>query len=251
MKKWIHLLLIVAGISRASSQEAGLQFDQANQAYRSGEYEKASSLYEQIAENGYESPSLFYNLGNALFKMKDIPGAILNYERARRLSPHDEDITYNLRLANLRVIDKIDPLPELFIVEWWHEFMGLYSSARWAVIAISLLWGAGICGGIVLFSRSILFRRILVLIGTVSFLSSLLSFNGMFRQLRHEASDTDAIVFVASVSVKSSPDAQSTDLFLLHEGVKVELLDTVENWKKIRLPDGKMGWIPVDGIRII
>src|SRR5713101_7431323 len=122
------------------AQEASLQFGQANQLYRDGKYEKAAGVYEQIINNGYEGAALYYNLGNAYFKLKNIPSAILSYERARRLDPHDEEILYNLRLANLRVVDKIEPIPQIFFVEWWHSLMNSFSSSGWAVAAIVSLW---------------------------------------------------------------------------------------------------------------
>src|SRR5881394_716957 len=115
MRRCIIGILMMAAACSARAQEAGLLFNQANQLYRKAEYDKAATMYEQIIKNGYESPALYYNLGNARFKLKDVPGSIVNYERARRLAPRDEDIAYNLRLANLRVIDKIEPIPEFFI----------------------------------------------------------------------------------------------------------------------------------------
>ena len=233
------------------AQEALLKFERANEAYREGKYDSAATMYEEIASNGFESPGLYYNLGNARFKLKNIPAAILNYERARRLAPHDEDIAYNLRLANLRIIDKIDAVPEFFLVGWWNGIIGLYSSSGWAAIGIALMWGAVFSGGIVLVVRAMPVRRIFAVIGVGAFLVACFAYVAVASQHRREISERYAIVFSQSIPIKSSPDAKSLDLFVLHEGVKVELLDEVENWSKIRLPDGKIGWIPSEDLQVI
>ncbi|HEV8538843.1 MAG TPA: tetratricopeptide repeat protein [Bacteroidota bacterium] len=250
MKHWYVISFIF--ISRlALAQEASLQFEQANQLYRSADYQGAAKMYDLVVKNGYESAALYYNLGNAHFKLKDIPSAILNYERARRLAPHDDDVQYNLRLANLRVVDKIEPVPQIFFIEWWSSIMSSLSSGGWAVLAIVSLWCTAVCGAITLLMRSPGAQKISLGICVASLLLCVLGFTGTIRQYRHEQNDQTAIVFSPSIPVKSSPDAQSTDLFVLHEGVKVDLLDTVGEWKKIRLADGKMGWIPAEGIRVI
>lgn len=250
MKKTLITFLFV-GSQLSLAQEVALQFEQANQLYRIGDYKQAASFYEKIGQNGYESPALFYNLGNSYFKLKNMPAAIVNYERARLLSPHDEDIAYNLRLANLRIIDRIEPIPQLFFVEWWRSFVSMFSSGTWASLAVVLLWCASIGGATFLFLRPLLIRRLTFLICAICLLCSVLSYASMFQQRNHERTDQDAIVFAASIAVKSSPDQHSTDLFVLHEGVKVELLDAVGEWKKIRLADGKVGWIPVESILVI
>jgi len=159
--------MLVLFSSLVFGQEASLQFEQANQLYRNSDYKRAAQIYEQIEKNGYENPSLYYNLGNAYFKLHNIPAALLSYERARRLSPHDEDILYNLRLANVRVIDKIEPLPRLFFVEWWQSFIGLFSSDGWAVVGIVTLWIAVCCGILYFIFHSMLLQRIVVLFGIV------------------------------------------------------------------------------------
>src|SRR5208283_3571750 len=146
MKRFCILFLLLVP-SLLIADEASLQIEQANQLYRSGTYQKAAELYEQILKNGYESPALYYNLGNAYFKMQNIPAAILSYERGKRLAPRDEDILYNLRLANLRVVDKIEPLPQLFLIEWWNAFVNFFSSDGWGMIGIVMLWVAA-CGGV-------------------------------------------------------------------------------------------------------
>jgi tetratricopeptide (TPR) repeat protein len=249
--KCVLLLFILISFQSLFGQEATLQFEQANKLYRDGEYEQAVTSYEQIVNNGYEHASLYYNLGNAYFKLKNIPAAILNYERAKRLAPHDEDILYNLRLANIRVIDKIEPVPQFFFVDWWHSFMGMFSSGVWAFIAIIMLWCAAGAGIAVRFVKSAIMQRVCFGLCVVSMLVSIAGFAGVAEQYQHEHNDRTAVVFSQSVSIKSSPDAQSTDLFVLHEGVKVDLLDAVGEWRKIRLADGKIGWLTAADLQVI
>lgn len=250
MKK-LFLIVFFSFAQMVLAQEVSLQFEEANKQYRDGKYQQSSETYEQIARSGYESPALYYNLGNAYFKLKNVPAAILNYERAKRLAPHDDDVAYNLRLANVRIIDKIEPIPQLFFIEWWNSFMHLFSSTGWATVSIIALWCMVVCGSVVWLFRSVTVQRLSFLSGIMFLLIAIIGFTGTFKQLQHERTDRSAIVFFPSVSAKSAPDAQSTDLFVLHEGVKVELLDAVGNWEKIRLADGKMGWVQVESIQVI
>lgn len=245
------LLLIAALALSASGQEASLLFNQANELYRSGDYRKASEAYQQIIGNGYESAPLYYNLGNCSFKLGDFPSAILAYERAKRLAPRDEDVLYNLRLANLRVVDKIEPIPQLFFVDWWNSLMNAYSADTWGIIGIAALWIAALSASVVLVIRLVPVRRIGGVLVLVCVLAAVLAFVGAAKRASLERSGVSAIIFSPSVSVKSAPDEQSTDLFVIHEGVKVELLDVVSNWRKIRLADGKVGWMPEVGLKII
>jgi tetratricopeptide (TPR) repeat protein len=243
------LLLVLSG--RLLAQEADLQFRQANELYRTGNYEKAADLYETVLHNGYESPPLYYNLGNSYFKLNKYPSAILNYERARRLAPHDDDIAYNLHLANLRLIDKIEPIPQFFLLDWWKSFESLATSDRWAMIVVMAMWGLSVAAVIFWFVRSALIQRALFLLGLLFILTAGTSAFCMFRQMAAERGDQSAIIFSPSVTVKSSPDDKSTDLFVLHEGIKLELLDNVGEWRKIRLPDGKIGWLPQQDMQVI
>ena len=248
-KFWIIVTLFICEL--AIAQEAAIQFEQANQLYRSGEYQKAVQMFEQVIKNGYESSALYYNLGNVYFKLDNLPASILNFERAKRLSPNDDDINYNLRLANLRVIDKIEPIPRLFIINWWKSFVNMFSSSEWSWVAIIFLWVAAICGAFIFVLRSVTFQR-LVFVGTIIalFIVVLSSIN-MFQRYQSEQKEQWAVVFSQTVSVKSAPDAQSTDLFVLHEGVRVEFLDAVGEWRKIRLADGKVGWLMLEAVQVI
>jgi tetratricopeptide (TPR) repeat protein len=245
------LIIILLFSSFSFSQEAVIQFEQANQFYRSGEFTRAAQMYDLVVKNGFESSELYYNLGNSYFKLQNIPASILNFERAKKFSPNDEDINYNLRLANLRVVDKIEPMPRLFFLNWWSSFMNLLSSDGWSIVGIILIWICAASGSLIFISRSITMQRIMFIITFIALISSAVAFIGIFQRHNIEQNEQWAIVFTQSVPVKSAPDKQSTDLFILHEGVKVEFLDAVGEWRKIRLADGKIGWLPSGDVQII
>jgi tetratricopeptide (TPR) repeat protein len=226
-------------------------FQQGNEAYQSGDYLKAIEYYNQIIDNGYKTPELFYNLGNAYYKLKNIPNAILNYERALKLAPDDEDIQFNIRLANLQTLDKIEPLPKVFYQEWWESLSGWHSSGTWSVLMVIFIWLTfiGLAGFLLLYSP--FKRKISFFILILSFVFAVLSYIFAETNYAEETSKDSAIIFSESVYVKSSPDAESTDLFILHEGTKVEVLDEVGTWSKIKLANGNVGWLPQNTIEII
>ena len=242
------LLLLAAP---AASQEAVRNFSAGNEQYRGGKYEEAAGTYEQIVTNGYESAALYYNLGNAHYKNGNIPAAILSYERAKRLAPGDEDIRHNLALANLRIVDKIDPIPRLFLVEWWEGLIGLMSSSGWGMLAIGALWAAALLLAAFRLLRGRIVQRALSISGAAAIVLGAFAFIAGGIQDTRESSENLAILFAPSASVKSAPDAQSTDLFVVHEGVKIDLLDAVGEWRKIRLADGKIGWLPAADMKVI
>jgi len=245
------ILLSVLTAGPARGQEAGIRFSHANELYRAGKYAEAATAYGEIVANGYESPALYYNLGNARYKTGDIPGAILNYERAKRLAPGDEDILHNLRLANLRIIDNIEPVPRLFFIDWWEGLIGSASASGWGGLAIGVLWAAVLLLAGYRLSRGPLAQRIFLLSGVAAIAVSVFAFTAGAIQGGRESSEREAILFTPSVPVKSAPESQSTDLFVLHEGVKVDLLDSVGEWSKIRLGDGKVGWLQTADLRVI
>jgi hypothetical protein len=233
------------------ADESGVQFEHANGLYRAGKYKDAVENYEQIVKNGYESSELYFNIGNAYYKQGNYPRSIIAYERAKRLAPHDEDIAYNLRLANLRIVDKIEPLPMLFIIDWWTKFVNVFTAEGWAMLTMGLLWGMAIVGGVFAVARSFLTRRIAGIVAVLLLSGGAVSLVCEVQRDQIEQNDRMAVVISQSVPVKSAPDPHSTDLFVIHEGLKLEVLDVVGDWKKVRLADGKIGWMEAGGMETI
>jgi tetratricopeptide (TPR) repeat protein len=246
MKPSILSLLILAVLLPPQilrGQTALDEFERGNSYYRSGEFEQAASAYETILKHGLASPALYFNLGNAYYRLGKVAPAILAYERALRLAPGDADIKHNLNLANLKTADRIEPLPELFFVQWLRALSALLplQTTAWLFsTAWILLFGA--LAGLFLVSR----RGTLRLLRAASFVWLALAIPlGILltTQVLQSQSHADAIVTVSVVTAKTSPDAQSMDAFVAHEGLKVKLSDAVGGWVKVILPDGKVGWV--------
>ena len=234
-----------------NANELQVQFDKGNEYFVNGEYDKAISIYTEIMQNGYIAAELYYNLGNSYFTKDSIPAAILYYEKAKQLKPNDEDIAYNLKLANLRVLDKIDPLPQLFLMQWWSSLGRLQNSTGWSMILIISLWLTFGAGVLFVAGKMLRVKRIGFLMLCVFGLCAILTLNFSLSQYDEELNHPKAIVFSPIVYVKNSPDVNGTDLFIIHEGLKVEVVDKVGEWNKIKLVNGKVGWLSRGDIEII
>ena len=177
--------------------------------------------------------------------------AILNYEKAKKLSPSDDDINYNLKLANTKLVDKIEALPQLFIKDWWNNFLLLFSERAWSVICIAFTWLCFI--GLVVFflPRS---RAVKQMGFTIAVLSLFLSIGFFFvsqKSSRLNSAHSDAIEINPSVSIKGSPSDQGTNLFILHDGTKVNIEQSNGDWVEIKISNGNRGWIKTCDIAII
>lgn len=218
-------------------------FHEANISYKEKDYAKAISLYDSIVHMGYVSSDLFFNLGNAYYKTGAIAPAILNYERAKKLDPGNEDIEFNLKIVNLRVADRIEPVPELFFLKWVKNFVIRQSSDGWARLSIILIWVAFIFGAAVLMIGNAGVRRLSFLFAVIALICSLIFTFLSYNQYQFQKSSQAAIVFVTNAYIKSAPASDSADLFILREGVKVDIMETDGSWQRIKLADGKVGWI--------
>lgn len=216
----------------------------ANQHYMSQEYEKAVLIYEQILYAGMESAQVYFNLGNAYYKSNDIPRAILNYERAKLLEPANEDIDFNIRVANQFTVDNVLALPQPFFLRWRTSLVNMASSDTWAKISIVSFLMFLVLLGVFLFSGFAWVKKLTFWAGLVFLIFSAFGFSFASRQKKALSERNFAIVFCPRVAVKSAPSSTGTDLFLIHEGLKVEITDSLNSWKEIRIPDGNKGWMP-------
>jgi tetratricopeptide (TPR) repeat protein len=216
----------------------------ANRFYQAGNFDKAVELYRQVVSSGYESPVLYYNLGNSYYRLGKIGYAILNYERAAKLSPGDEDITHNLALANSRIVDKIDIVPPFFLVRWWEHLLASFSISGWTYTAYFFYILILLSIGLFFFTKSP-FRQKLSLYSAAAFIIILIFISSLLSiRLSRELNFKNGVVIEQAVNAKLSPDDKSPDAFVLHEGLKVRLEDKVNDWVRIRLGDGKVGWLP-------
>lgn len=232
--------------------ESVLTKQEADSLYDKGLYAEAADAYEAIIASNGVSADLYYNLGNAYYKLDEIARSILNYERALLLNQGDEDIRANLALARGKTVDKVTPPSEMFFVSWWRDFANMVSVDTWAVVAVVsfvlLLLGVAAY----LFVEQIIVRKI-GFYSAALFLLLTIVFNLAATFQRDSIMNrTTAIIMQPVVSVKSSPNDAGTDLFLIHTGAKVEILDdTMTDWAKIKLEEGKEGWVQTDVMAII
>jgi len=219
--------------------------------YTTSNYQGALNEWLTLYNTGYRSASLEYNIGNAYFKLKNIPAAILFYERARLLKPADDNINYNLQIARTLVTDKFQEIPQLFFVRWYDFVALVLPSNVWAVISIITFIGFLILLSVYIYSGRYSLKVISFWAGLLLFIFSAFSFSLTLRNKSLVYDSHKAVVFAPSVNGKSSPDSSGTDLFVLHEGSVVRVRDEVGGWFEILLSDGNKGWVPAGTLNII
>ncbi|MCR5713943.1 MAG: tetratricopeptide repeat protein [Bacteroidales bacterium] len=219
--------------------------------YQAGRFDQALEKYRVLERNNLISADLYYNIGNVCFRNSDIKQAILYYERASRLDPRNEDIKYNLELANTYITDRIEAVDELFLVTWLKKAGNLFALTRWCRLNILFFALTLLSVTVFLLSRIGPRKYISFWLGCIFFILTLCTFAGALYQYRRVTDQREAIVFSASVTVKSSPNESGNNLFILHEGTKVRIEDTVGDWCEIRLRDGNKGWLPRTALEII
>ena len=243
MKKiFISLLLSLMPFLLVAQNE--LLFSQANEAYNKGDYTKAAELYEKIEKTGNVSENLYFNLANSYYKLQKVAPSIYNYEKALSISPNNQDILDNYRFAQNMRLDQIDSLPQGFLTRVYHKLVKLWSIDVWAWLAILFIFFFAIC--FVFFYRAKFSQERKVLFGgwTLSLFISLICLIFAYQTESYNESTQFAIIYSSEVAIQSEPNLRSEMVFKLHEGTKVQVLDIVDDWKKIKLTDGKIGWIP-------
>ncbi|HLN52994.1 MAG TPA: tetratricopeptide repeat protein [Lentimicrobium sp.] len=248
MKKVVFLLFLFTKVLAISAADPMADISKANQLYKSGEYSGAIDLYKKVIDLGYTSPELYYNLGNAYFKANQIPAAILYYERALKLDPGNEDLNYNLKVANNQIIDKIDLLPKLFYERWWDQLKQIFPPDIWAITTVVIFILFFVILTLFLLSTSIRIRKTLITTSMFLLLFAGITLIISIETYKKAINRREAIVFVASLPVKSSPEESGIDLFVIHEGLKVEILDQLSGWKEIRIANGSKGWVQSETI---
>jgi tetratricopeptide (TPR) repeat protein len=245
------MLFLISPQMFSQSLELTKIFDNANKLYLEQKYDAAINQYESILKNGYENGELHFNLGNAYFKLGKIQNAIINYERAKKFIPNDEDVQFNLQLANVQVVDKIDAIPDLFVFRWIDSALTLFSLKTMAWLMYFLFMLVLIAFSYFLFARSYVQKRVSLMSGIIFSIFLVIGIFNFLIQSYRESNTEYAIVMSDVANIKSAPDSKGNDLFVLHRGLKIQVLDNVNKWHKIKIADGKVGWIPQGQIEII
>ena len=248
----VTLLLSLGASMNIQAKDLDSLWTAGVQAYTDGKFSDASAAWTSIEESGQKSAKLYYNLGNAWFKQGNYPKAILNYERALRLDPSYSDARYNLEFTSNFVQDKIEPVPEFILKSVARKVCYVMGSNAWAVIFLVLLAAALVMGLLFLLGSSVGKRRAGFYCGIVLLLLSAGALSFSIWQKSDSVKTDMAIVMSPVSSVKSSPSSGSSkDLFVIHEGTKVTILDEVGSWKNIALADGRQGWITSNELEVI
>lgn len=243
----IFFIFTVISFVIFSVEGVGAQVDETmskgNTFYKDGSYEKAIDEYKQLVDEGYEGTSLFYNLGNCYYRIGKIGYAILYYEKALKISPSDEDVKHNLHFAQLSTVDRIQPLPRFFLFEWWESLLASFSENGWAYIVFVVYLLLLLLIGLYFFSGSVVQQKIIFFSGIAFVFILAICISLLVVKINREETLKSGVIVEQAVTVKSAPEETSTDAFIVHEGLKVNLEDILDAWVKIRLADGKVGWI--------
>lgn len=224
----------------------------ADSAYINEQYDTAIAIYEELLSKKGTAAEVYYNLGNAYFRVDNIAKAIINYERALLIKPNNSDYQANLAIAQAKIVDKYEAPNELFFITWGKWIVNIMQSNQWAVTSIifflTLLTGLGL----LLIGKSGLMKRIGLIVSCVFvFLTPVTTYCAYYQKAKFQNRNA-AIVVEPSIEVRSTPSESGTALFVIHQGKRVVIKDnTMSSWKEIKLENGEVGWLPTDAIEII
>lgn len=251
MKTKIYSLFVALIVCLNVQAVGEFNLDKADEAYTAGSYDTALEIYNSALDKGYESADLYYNVANCYFRKGELAASILNYERALKLDPSHDDAKHNLEFAESRTVDKIDSLGSVFLVDWWNAIANITSADAWAWIAISLFVVLLVSLSLYIFVRKMWVRKVGFSVAIVALFFTIISILCAYTRYEVETSKSEAIVFSQTVTIKSSPDSSGNDLFILHEGTKVNIKSTLGEWVEISTSDGNSGWMPASAIEVI
>jgi tetratricopeptide (TPR) repeat protein len=246
MKKLFFLLLFISQIIVAQTA-----FEQGNQYYQKENYQAAISSFESIINSGKQSAEVYFNLGNCYYKLHKVAPAVYNYEKALLLNPNDKEIKTNLEFARKMAIDDIKVIPKVGFNKLLSDFTSTYYYDTWAWIAVGFAFLFLVLFASYYLSQKTVLKRVFFIGPFVCLLGILIcSASGFYEKSRND-NEKPAIIFTETASVKSEPKTTSADAFILHEGTKVFILESIANWKKIELTDETTGWIEENAIKEI
>lgn len=224
-------------------------FETGNQFYQKENYQAAINSYESILNSGKHSAEVYFNLGNCYYKLNKVAPAIYNFEKALLLNPNDKDIQTNLDFARKTTIDDIKVVPKVGFQKLIQDVTSKYHYDTWAWITVTLAFVFLFFFVGYYFSQTTLLKRVFFIGMFLFLLAIVVSVSSAIYEKNHYENEKPAIVFAEITTVKSEPKNSSPDAFVLHEGAKVYVLESIANWKKIELTDETIGWIQADAIK--
>lgn len=226
-------------------------FEEATAFYNQGEYTKAADNYLKILDNREHSAELYFNLGNTYYKLNKIAPSIYYYEKALLLKPNDRDIRNNLAYAQNMTLDAIEPLPQTTISKMYNQLTTYLSFDQWAYVAVGFMMLFVCCYIAFYYFKFSSQKRIAFISSLVFLLFTIIAVMLAYIQFSNFKSEQPAIVFSEEVGVKSEPNNRGQAIFTLHAGTKVNVLEQLNDWKKIAIADGTTGWIPSEDIKVL
>lgn len=245
----IAFLAIAVLVQGAESRDS--LYLAAGSAYSDGNYELALEKYEQVADQGYEAPDLYYNMGNAAFRSNRLGYAVLYYNKALKLDPTHEEAEKNLAYVSRYKEDQLEQVPELFIRTWISSLVGLFSVHTWAYLAIVMFGILLVALLFYIFASRLAVKKAGFFTGLAALMLFLVSFTAALERNNEIVAPDQAVIVSPSVVVKSSPSLSGTDLFVLHEGTEITVTDQVGEWTEVRISDGRIGWVPSATFEVI
>jgi len=249
MKQLVQIFILT--ISAIVFGQSNTLFEQGNSLYNEGKYQEAINSYEAILENGEHSAELYFNLANAHYKLNSIAPSIYYYEKALQLNPNDDEIKNNAAFARNMTIDAIDTIPEVGFTRIMKNTTNTFSFDTWAVLSIALVFAFVVFFLMYYFSYATNKKRFLFLSSGASIVLALIALFFAFQKFNLDQKDRPAIVFAKESQIKTEPNLRSEEAFRLHEGTKVQVIESLKDWQKIKLSDGKIGWIPKQDIKLL
>ena len=249
MQKWITILLIC--VSSFGIAQNNALFNKANTAYNEGKYQDAITDYEKILENGKHAVEIYFNLGNAYYKLNQAAPSIYYYEKALLLQPEDKEIRENLAFAKNMTLDSFKQLPENELSSFYQKTVAAFSFDQWAWIAVIFVIILVLAYLGYYFTKYTRQKRISFIISAFAAVLAVVSIIMAYLNLNDFNKENPAIIFADETIVKAEPNNQGSETFRLHQGAKVNVLEAFEDWQKIMIPNGNTGWVPAKDLRVL
>ena len=245
------VLLFIIGFSmvfEARAQKPEELLTKANSLYNENAFDSALVVYKDIVEQGYSSSTLYYNIGNTYYKLRNYPLAIYYYEKSLKLNPNNDDTKHNIEIEQLFLTDKIEAVPELFVKTWWNNLSNTFTLNVWSIITLVLIGLLLTCLFFYITAKTRGLKKSMFFTGLILILFTICSFSISAKKYNYISTNNEGIIIIPTITIKSSPSNSSVDLFVLHEGSKVKILDNADGWEKIKIANGSIGWLPTSSV---